>query len=89
MAVSQEDLDVLARLVNERGYLVAECYEQRNPGDIMDHGLCYGNTIEQPLHIVSETTRDDYIEQCRLVGWVDGVDALPVGGVWFYRVITD
>lgn len=67
----KDDLERLARVFQERGYLVICCWDYwvlRNPGHIVPsiEVQCAGVGCNVPFLIESETTADDYIEQRRM-----------------------
>ena len=85
--MSQAELNMKASF-RERGYAVIARLNPGTVGEIVD-AVNVGTEDEwpHPWYIISSTTREDFLEQCRLGG--DPVEYISRAFRFFYRVQTD
>lgn len=93
-----EGLAALSRVYATRGYVVLARGSRREPyqpGAIIKTGIKLfsgdAESLPQPFRVVSQTTLEDYIEQCVMVGADRKMIVNYYGGTsfTFYRVESD
>ena len=85
--MTQSELNMKASL-RERGYAVIATLKPGSVGEIVDAvNVGTDNEWPHPWYIISSTTREDFLEQCRLGD--DPVEYINRAFKFFYRVQTD
>ncbi len=87
MEATTEDLADLARVMNERGYLVTICQYAWAPGEVIRETTIERRELSPPMAVIKETDKADWLDQARIAGWTH--DPGFTGHERFYRVTTD
>jgi hypothetical protein len=87
------DEEVLAFIMQERGYLVTRSFKKFAIGErLAGLGKAYGAIVDtqQPFYVTALTDESDYLAQLALMASIPGVRVIAPGdGGNFYRVTTD
>jgi hypothetical protein len=87
--VKAEDIDKLQKAIELRGYVVAEWYPGKKPGDMAPSMTRnFSDPLDQPFVVLCETTEEDFLEQQRLIGDTYQPAGRTLDWV-FYRFGTD
>lgn len=76
---------LLAKVLNERGYLVSADSFRRKPGDVIPLACLNNKLLTHPFVVLSETSYADFHEQSLLGGWL----VWPIPETRYWRVVTD
>jgi hypothetical protein len=90
------DEEILAKVMQERGYLVFRTNLSKQPGErIPSHQIKFGGraaNVGQHFYVISETDVQDLREQCRMFRELGKPEPLKVQAVssrYLYRISTD
>jgi hypothetical protein len=90
------DEEILAKVMQERGYLVFRTNLPKQPGErIPPHQVKFGGraaNVGQHFYVVSETDVQDLREQCKMfreLGKPKPLKVQSVSSPYFYRISTD
>lgn len=91
-----KDEEILAAILQERGYIVTRCYERRRIGQRLEplarsNGAGGTDFLEtrQPFIVIAETDEADYLKQVPIIERFGYVSLKFDGGNRFYRITTD